>query len=516
MELPTAKLDSAPNSYINRQVPSVLGEIHEFGRIDAESEKQLGQFFLRTDGYQRIENQNHIVVTGRKGTGKTAIYKTLIDRSNEFSNVLVAGLQFRNYPWGVHSNVRDQDAASVERYFNSWKFLILVELSKLVLTDSDHELPEDENATKAAEVLSGFIQTNWGSLDFEFRDIFKKKKFSFQFEPKVFGVSLGSLQIEDVPRDRLAGFLEEANRWLFQCLSYILASDHWYYVLFDDLDLAYNPDDAEYEARLVGLLLAARDVFNWAGEKGLDVAPVIFIRSDIYDSLQFPDKNKITQNLVESLTWNDDEDGGDSSLKTLINQRIRVILGDRSADWDQVFEDQLMRGTQTKFKHMAARTYLRPRDMIFFANSCLEAAKKAGAEKITNQNVAEARPKYSEFLVAELDDEIHPVLEGWGSLLDVLRRIHTMRFSRDIFASSFAELKLEDRLGHTVEDALELLYRFSVLGFVKIGGAGYGGSATAFRYRSPSISFDPAATTLVVHPGLKEALELVESGEERR
>lgn len=392
---------------------------------------------------------------------------------------------------------------------------ILVELSKLVLTDSDHELPEDENATRAAEVLGSFIQTNWGSLDFEFRDIFKKKKFSFQFEPKVFGVSLASLQIEDVPRERLAGFLEEANRWLFQCLSYVLAQDYWYYVLFDDLDLAYNPEDVEYQARLIGLLLAARDVFNWGVEKRLSVAPVTFIRSDIYDALQFPDKNKITQNLVESLTWNDDEDGGDNSLKTLINQRIRVILDKSSADWDLVFEDQLMRGTQTKFKHMAARTYLRPRDMIFFGNCCLEAARKVGVERITNQNVAEARPKYSEFLVAELDDEIHPVLEGWESCLDLLRRIHTMRFSRDVFADSYSELKLEDRLRMSVEDSLELLYRFSVLGFVKIGGAGYGGSATAFRYKSPSISFDPAATSLAVHPGLKEALELVESGEER-
>jgi hypothetical protein len=154
--------------------------------------------------------------------------------------------------------------------------------------------------------------------------------------------------------------------------------------------------------------------------------------------------------------------------------------------------------------------------MIFFGNCCLEAARKSAAERITNQNVAEARPEYLEFLVAELDDEIHPVLAGWEGLLDVLRRIHTMRFSRDTLEASFKDLRLEDRLDLTVEDAVELLYRFSVLGFVKIGGAGYGGSANAFRYKSPSISFDPAASTLVVHPGLKEALELVESGEERR
>src|SRR4051812_27331623 len=126
-------------------MPSALSMLTEFGRIDAESEKQLGQFFLRTNGYQRIEDQQRIIVTGRKGTGKTAIYKTLLERPvDAYNNVLVAGLQFHNYPWGVHGDVTDEDGSSVERYFNSWRFLILVELAKLILNDPDHELPEDE------------------------------------------------------------------------------------------------------------------------------------------------------------------------------------------------------------------------------------------------------------------------------------------------------------------------------------------------------------------------------------
>ncbi|HEX6205868.1 MAG TPA: hypothetical protein VFZ29_08695 [Solirubrobacterales bacterium] len=496
----------------------VLDHIQEFGRIDAESERQLGEFFLRTDAYRRIEDQQHIVVIGRKGTGKTAIYKTLRRRPDEFANVLVAGLEFRNYPWGTHSQVKDAAAAPVERYFNSWKFLILVELAKLVLTSANHSAPANPKAEKAARVLSEFIRANWGDLDFRFRDIFSRREFSFKFEPKVFGVSLGALEMDKVPRDRLAGVLEEANRWLEECLSYLLTEEYWYYVLFDDLDLAFDPADGEYSARLIGLLLAARDVYNWAHDpdngRDLNVAPVVLIRSDIYDSLRFPDKNKITRNLVESLTWNDD-DLGDDSLKTLINQRIKVILQDSDADWDLVFEEQLMRGTQPKFKHMAARTYLRPRDMIYFGNKCLEAARTAGAERVTNQNVAEARPAYSEFLVDELDDEIHPVLEDWKGYLDLLRRLHTMRFTREEFTQVYADLKLERRLGLSVDGALELLYRFSILGFTKIGGAGYGGSSTAFRYKNPSISFDPAATSLAVHPGLKEALELVEAGEDK-
>jgi hypothetical protein len=50
-----------------------LDNISEFGSIDAESETQLSDFFIETSAYQRIEDQDRIVVVGRKGTGKTAI-----------------------------------------------------------------------------------------------------------------------------------------------------------------------------------------------------------------------------------------------------------------------------------------------------------------------------------------------------------------------------------------------------------------------------------------------------------
>jgi hypothetical protein len=75
-----------------------LIEIEEFGRIDAESEEQLEEFFLRTDAYQRIEDQELLVVVGRKGTGKTAIYKILLERIAHYDNTFGTGLQFIPVP----------------------------------------------------------------------------------------------------------------------------------------------------------------------------------------------------------------------------------------------------------------------------------------------------------------------------------------------------------------------------------------------------------------------------------
>jgi len=489
-----------------------ISTLNEFGRIDAESEDLLGEFFIKTDAYARIEDQEHIIVVGRKGTGKTAIYQVILGRAADYADIFGVGLKFRDYPWGIHEQIKDTDAAPVERYTHSWVFLMLVELAKLVLADQSQAFPPNSEADKAKKALEKFIRENWGHVGFEFKDIFRRTEYTFDFNPQFAGTGFGGLTREVVPRGQLASKLVEANRWIKACLERVIESESWYFILFDELDTGYDPSDEEYRHRLIGLLLAAREIFQWADDRRYDVAPVVFLRGDIYDDLSFPDKNKITRNLVETLTWTD-ELSGENSLKALIDQRIRVLTGSTSSDpWSEVFDGSVMRGTQHKAKHIAVRTYLRPRDMIQFCNACLAEAKAQAHDRITNEDITRARRPYSEYLVSELADEIHAAHPEWRRYLDVLRRVHKMRFDRSEFESAFAALRLE-RQDLDVDTALDVLYRYGIIGFAKIGGSGYGGTAVAFSYRDPSVNFDPAAPWYTVHAGLKESLELIEAGE---
>ncbi|NUT57198.1 MAG: hypothetical protein HOQ03_14635, partial [Thermoleophilia bacterium] len=287
---------------------------------------------------------------------------------------------------------------------------------------------------------------------------------------------------------------------------------NWYFILFDELDTGYDPSDPEYGNRLIGLILAPREVFQWARDNEYTIAPVVFLRSDIYDDLSFPDKNKVTRNLVETLTWTD-ELNGENSLKALMDQRIRVLTETTARDpWGEVFDPAVMRGTQHKAKHIAVRTYLRPRDMIQFCNACLSEARNSRNSKITNEDIIRARRSYSDYLVNELDDELHAAHPEWKRYLDVLRRVHRMRFTREEFETAFRALRL-DRNDLDVDTALEVLYRYGIVGFAKIGGGGFGGSTVAFSHRDSTVNFDPAAPYFTVHAGLKEALELIEAGE---
>jgi hypothetical protein len=57
-----------------------------------------------------------------------------------------------------------------------------------------------------------------------------------------------------------------------------------------------------------------------------------------------------------------------------------------------------------------------------------------------------------------------------------------------------------------VDEALELLYRFSVIGYER--RSGYGGSSWSFHYTSPEVGWDSRAGRFKVHLGLKEFAKL--------
>lgn len=55
---------------------------------------------------------------------------------------------------------------------------------------------------------------------------------------------------------------------------------------------------------------------------------------------------------------------------------------------------------------------------------------------------------------------------------------------------------------------LKELFSFSVIGYYKAGGRGYGGSEYVYRYKEPRSQFDENAQKFRLHPGLMEVLGL--------
>lgn len=238
--------------------------------------------------------------------------------------------------------------------------------------------------------------------------------------------------------------------------------------------------------------------------------PVVFLRDDIYQDLQFEDKNKITENYVTRVVWS--EDSSPLTLKDLMEKRFSEAVAPTSGidvSWSDVFdENKEMPGRQSKYRHICDRTFLRPRDMIKFCNEVLAAYIAQGGSSsglFENESVHSAREAYSDYLLNELDDEIAKHVPEYKDYLEVLKTLGSEKFTFQDFEAVFsARSELQ---GQAPRRALAQLFEFSVLSYLKPGGRG-GGSEYVWRYKDPRARFDSTMDSFRVHPGFKEALDL--------
>jgi hypothetical protein len=359
-----------------------------------------------------------------------------------------------------------------------------------------------------------FVTDTYGSRDPDVTQIFTPSKF-LKIKPN-FEIDLGLLKAgvspESVPMDELPTVVQDVNRnltcYILECLNPV----NEYFICFDQLDLGFDPTRPDYASRLIGLLLACRDLNLAARQENKKFFVVVFLRDDIYERLQFEDKNKLTENFLSLIEW--DTPRTQKTLKELMEKRFEARLRDNEnpVKWDDVFNETVeMPGHQSKYRHIIDRTFLRPRDAIRFCNTILKEFKvtnDGGAGKFENQNIHDARQDYSEYLLNELDDEVHKHLPEYKTYLELLKEMGGWQFDMKKFEEVCGSEKFARRLKSTPAVILAELFEFSVIGFYKAGGRGFGGSEYIFRYREPKAAFDSTSTRFRVHPGFIETLGL--------
>lgn len=477
---------------------ATLSGFDSFGDVAAEDDAVL-DYFLATRAVSTIEDGSAFMALGRKGTGKTALVRYFTEGGAKKSGS--RPLNLRGYPWKVHASRVDHGASDIEAYVSSWRYLIAVELASLVL-----EHPDSWKSTHTS-TLTNFLKDNYGGVTPQLSEILRPSKLKLtklSFAPSVMGNQLGGIDLDRTGKDHQFGLELNALTTAIMTAIVEVARDTGQRHLrlhFDELDQGMAKLDERRAQMLVGLVLAARDVRRTEGDDGVSISPIVYLRTDLWEELRFSDKNKISQTTALHISWNP------ANLLELVENRLKAKLG--PVCWDDIAEPDLMRGSQKKWDHILARTFLRPRDVIQFLNIVLAEAKKRSEEPthFTTKDIIASRDEYSRYLKQELYDEIGSHWAQWEEAIQALSAISTITFEKADFEKEY-ENRRSKLNSVAFDEALALLYRFSVIGYSR--RSGYGGSGWAFQYTDPEAGWDSGANRFKVHPGLKEYAKLRE------
>ncbi|WP_374197829.1 P-loop ATPase, Sll1717 family [Rhodococcus sp. BP-332] len=232
-----------------------LRRVTNFGAIDADADELLKDCFTDHPSYLDVEHMRRFLVLGRKGSGKTAIYKELLN-SSEWDH-LSFGYSFDDYPWHHHDLQAQSGVPEERRYSHSWRYMILIGMAKLLL-NTDQSQPHSEESQEALSSLEKFIVDSYGTRDPEMSQLFSPEK-----EIKLKGtLDLKFLQIngERIGVRELPIHIQAVNSAMQDRIITALNPSISYYVCFDQLDLGFTLTEPNYKHRLVGLLLAAKDL----------------------------------------------------------------------------------------------------------------------------------------------------------------------------------------------------------------------------------------------------------------
>lgn len=411
--------------------------------------------------------------------------------------IVVEALTLQDYPWQIHKQIRDKGVPSEQAYVNSWKYIIWVLLGRKLLGRDQparykvfDRLFWQRIADANRRYLERFLKQNYGSAAPTFGELLVDRARQVR-SLQVATVGVGADSSD--PFDRLSRSINVMNREIQSRILAILAKRIRYFLVFDQLDLGWDSTEETMQL-LIGLILAARDVVRAADSAGKEVHVVLFLRSDIYESLRFEDKNKLSPSVVE-LRWDPER------LKQLVSRRIQASAG---GTWEDIFTGDRMRQQVTQSSYIVRRTMLRPRDMIQFCVCAREAAVKSGKGRIDNDSIYAGERPYSNYMRHEIQDESKASGPMIDDLLGVLQEIRLDRITQDEFAAACEARGVRDP-----RSALRQLIDLSVLGVYRTGGR-MGGSEIVFRYQAqPWEQLEPTAR-LAVHPSLKHALVLRE------
>ncbi|GGS35640.1 P-loop ATPase, Sll1717 family [Actinokineospora fastidiosa] len=464
-----------------------------FGRDDAEHDDQDGLLltgFMRTTAFTEAVSGRKNLVVGRKGTGKSAICVRLSKGD------LVAGQTRVITP-------DDAAGAELDRFQLAgltaptaksliWRYVFAVHAARYLV---HHHRDAGRRRPKAVAVLDRFLRDNGELEDLDLYDRIAQasRGLSSHFSLEAFGLKVGvdsAKAPQGVRASRQLDVVESGIRRAFR----ESPGDPRLLLLVDRIEQIWTGDDSSADM-VIGLLLAGKHL---AMTYGNAVRCVVFLRSDIYDALDFGDADKFHSDEIR-LDWTSGQ------LRELALARASASLGRALRPdelWGEVFPRRI--GETPVADYLFERVLPRPRDVIQLLNQCRDTALAEGHHRITEKDVRRAVVVFSRWKITDLPKEYGVRFPFLRELLAAFRDAPYL-LTRESVARLFAPLRQELRAGYPRFEAffepdlvIELLYAVGFLGVRRDGRYVYAGASET--------AIHPLESDFCIHPCFRPAL----------
>ncbi|MEV6975026.1 hypothetical protein [Kitasatospora sp. NPDC093806] len=487
-----------------RQDIGPVGQLF-FGRDDAENDLKEGGLlrdgvFRPSYAYREALLGRRTLIIGRKGSGKSAICSQLATPGgHQGASILItpddtAGDEIRRFE--LQGVTADTAKALI------WRYIFAVHAARHLTVHA--RVAHGRRVPASVRALRSFLKDSGESGESGLYDRLRRGARGLQsanLSLKAFGVEAAfgvNGASEGAKASHQLGVLEDAVAAAFDDLD-CLSSHPPLLVLVDQLEQVWTVDP-ESHALVTGLLLAAKHV---TGQYNGAVRATLFIRADIYDTLNFGDGDKFHSDEIR-ITWTHD------GLKDVALARAQASLGaDLTSDrlWGWLFP-ATVEGEPTA-EYLFHRALPRPRDTIQFLNACQSVAAERGGPTITENDVLVATQLFSRWKLQDLAKEYlvnHPFLRSLFAMFEntgyvVMRPALAARFEAHRAALHREFPAYTESL--TTQGVIDVLYGASFLGVRRGNDIVYTGGTQA-----PPL---PSEDEFHVHPCFRPALNSLAS-----
>ncbi len=271
--------------------------------------------------------------------------------------------------------------------------------------------------------------------------------------------------------------------------------------MIDGLDEILTAKEIQYHS-LAALIDGVKEINRFFKKNGLAIKILILCRTDLFEKLPHPNKNKIRQDSSFYFNWYDDTKNPQrSNLVELSNIRGRIVYPDLEDLFKSFFPKTFE--NRTIYSDLLDYTRHTPRDFLQLLKHIQSYCKE---NTVTPGNIKVGIKSYSvNYFLPEIKDELVGYL-AYEKVDDLIRLLGMIR-KREFTLREAQEIgeKLGTFSPYELEQIFNNLFECSAVGHIYTSDRN--SARFSFKYRNLSASFNPVEK-IIFHKGIWKSLDI--------